>query len=29
VLAARLGRLDIMQWVPGIPGELTEQLGES
>jgi hypothetical protein len=22
VLATRLGRLDIMQWVPGIPGDL-------
>jgi hypothetical protein len=22
VLATRLGRLDVMQWVPGIPGDL-------
>src|SRR4051794_3883225 len=30
VLATRLGRLDIMQWVPGVPGELAfEHLSEA
>jgi hypothetical protein len=30
VLATRLGRLDVMQWVPGVPGELAyEHLADS